>query len=250
MASKPANLYHYTSFSALRKILLLEEGKLLIRLTDPLLCNDKKEILFFEENVYEGKSVEKLKSGEELRRKMEETAIQVGRPFIFCLIQHKQNGNVARKGYLQDEIPMWNMYGDSSQGVRMQFGFKKLNDYIRGIQDGEDAPVLEPCEYLNNEEMIAKGRTLRTKPSDPVTLYKKIPLYKNCQREFENEWRVIFWEKKMENKEIIYKEFPLSCLNSIRIGPIAKEEDRQWLESLKDELALRNVKVQQSNLNM
>ena len=254
MATKPSNLYHYTSFSALRSILQIEKEELCIRLSDPASCNDGKEIRFFEENVYEGTSGEELKSGEELRRKMEEAAAELGDPFFFCLIQHKQSvqhtqsGDSTRKGYLHAEIPMWEMYGDHGQGVRLQFGFKKLNDYISSIQDGDDTPVLKPCEYLNNDEMKVKGRMLRKQQSDPVTLYKEIPLYKNCQWVLENEWRAIFWGKKMDGG--VYKKIPLSCLNSIRIGSKAKAEDREWLNSLKGELALRNVKIQQPNLNL
>ena len=225
--SEPTSLWHYTSFETLTKILnpnnecLIKKQMLSFRLGNPIQTNDKKEIHFFDDYVYDGKC------GNELKQQIDGIREQIGMPFILSLIHHIE----THKGYPSCEIPMWRMYGNQFKGVRLKFDYKKMKDYYKLI----DNVNLEKCIYLTVNEIKNKGKEIRyslkqlNENFDFENVYKASATYKTYDWVYENEWRIIAWCNNINmidfneqtGRLFIPYEIPLDFLNAIEIGPKA-----------------------------
>lgn len=247
MERKANYLYHYTALEALFGIVDLEQGKLHLRLSNPLECNDKKEIHFFEKYVF------KHQSGMELQNKVEEMKTSFGEPYSFSLIQHLAYTNFGAKGYPHCEIPMWSMYGDNFKGVRLQFRFKKLSEYIN--PQSKDVE-LSKCQYLKANEMEEKGRIYRRQKENMDVLYRSIPFFKSFHWVYENEWRIVSWIKKEnevrhDGKDPFMIDFPLQCLTKICVGSKVSDVDyKNVINVMKDKLQTLKIAIERSSLKI
>ena len=258
--SPPTALWHYTSFEVLTKILdvnndcMKNRRMLSFHFGNPLQTNDSKEIHFFEEFVY------KHRGGNDLKEKVEKLVkTKIGAPFILSLIHHTEK---VRK-YPSCEIPMWKMYGKNFSGVRLKFNYKKLKDYY---QKKTDTDFVE-CHYLSKSKMEEKGKEIRKKdkincPSlNLETVYKESIRYKTYDWVYENEWRIITWEKDLNQIEIretgrsfIKQEIPLDFLEAVEIGPKADQAAMDYsLHLIKKKLEKKDdnhFKIKKSKLQI
>lgn len=236
-----SSLYHYTSFDALIGMLKDEYTKkknMNLWFGNPLQTNDKKEILFYEEYVFANKS------GDILHKEIDKLKDDVGRPFIFSMVGHRE----TIKSYPSCEIPMWKMYGNDFCGVRLRFKFEDIKKYCEDTENTD----LYPCYYLTKEEMKKEGREIRNSvkvdtdgtKTNLERLYKNSVLYKTCDWIYENEWRIVMWEKNVTKMAFkpngrLYRAvtIPLDLLKEIEIGPKA---DQKAIESSLD---LLNAKI-------
>ena len=222
----PSSLWHYTSFEVLTHLLDLSvdssiyDGNMTFRFSNPLQTNDKKEVHFFKDYVYSTKGGEKLKSY------VENLNNTIGMPFTLSLIHHLEK----ERHYPSCEIPMWRMYGDKFEGVRLRFDFQRLKKHKNWD--------LIKCQYLTKTQMEKKGREIRKafqESSDSINLdhlYKEAVCYKTYDWVYENEWRLVLWcndsNKKCYNpltgRLYISHNIPLEYLDAVEIGPKADQE--------------------------
>ena len=226
----PSSLWHYTSFEILTHILdlknecLKDRQMLNFHFGNPLQTNDKKEVRFFEEFVYD------TKKGKELKLEVERVKTNIGNPFCLSLIHHIED----EKNYPSCEIPMWRMYGNQFSGVRLRFDFKKIKNHYSKL----DNYNIFRCNYLTKTKMAEKGREIRKlfKQSDTCLdiekIYKDAISYKTYDWVYENEWRIVAWCKDNNKVDFIpqtgrlyiTQEIPLDFLETIEIGPKADQE--------------------------
>ena len=227
---KPSSLWHYTSFETLTHILdtnneCMENRRMLsLHFGNLLQTNDLKEVHFFEEYVY------KHKGGEKLKETIETIRPNIGYPFSFSLIHHKE---IVKK-YPSFEIPMWKMYGKNFCGVRLKFNYKKMKEYCKSFSDID----LKKCQYYSKTQMEDRGKTIRKTYQDEETVianlesvYKDSVVYKTYDWVYENEWRIVKWVKDINmvdysretGRLYIKQEIPLDCLEIIEIGPKADQ---------------------------
>lgn len=218
--SPPTSLFHYTSFEVVTKI-LKDKGtrediiNLHFWFSNPLQTNDKKEIHFFNEDLYKGVK------GKKLKKQIEEISTEIGYPFTLSLVHQRQN--------MSNEIPIWKMYGDNFKGIRLKFKFEKLKQYI--LQ--QTSTALIPCNYLNKTQMEEITRNIKKSQDERLEeIYKKAVSYKMNEWAYENEWRIVHWNNN--NTDVGYRSsdgrlylpvtIPLDCLEAIEIGPKADQD--------------------------
>ena len=244
-AITPQSLYHYTSFETVSYILCKEalENRLLsFHFSNPLQTNDQNEVHFFQEHVFG------TKAGGILEEKMDKLKGIIGDPFTLSLIHHEG------KGYPSCEIPMWKMYGNNFQGVRLRFNGKKLEDFCKSNEID-----LIDCQYMKVTEMKEKGRKIRNYSDEQLSaIYKDAIRYKTYDWKYENEWRLVKWCNKIELKEFngitgriyINVMLPLDCLEIVEIGPKADQTAFEASLFLLKEKYNAPFKVQCSNLKI
>ncbi|QYR10356.1 DUF2971 domain-containing protein [Prevotella sp. Rep29] len=219
-ASLPTSLYHYTSFEVLTNLLKSDREtdgayNLHFWFSNPLQTNDKREVHFFNEKLFE------TKKGKELEKQIDDIKNKVGNPFTLSFVHQKKS--------CSNEIPMWKMYGNNFKGVRLKFNFKKLQNLFQN-KNGYDLIL---CEYLNKNQMDVITRNIRNfKDRELEDIYKKAVSYKMNEWSYENEWRIVFWTNEITKVEYrtndgrLYMpiKIPLDCLDLIEIGPKADQD--------------------------
>lgn len=248
--SRPSSLWHYTSFENLTFILNLKDescaykGLLNFWFSNPLQTNDKKELNFFKEHIYNGKK------GEQIKKEIEFIEGKIGSPFTLSLIRHYD------AHYPSCEIPMWRMYGDNFNGVRLRFNYKELEKYCQNHE-----LELAQCIYPTKEEMSSTSRDIRNSYEAEdlntlETIYKKTVCYKTRDWVYENEWRLVKWCNNIEDIGFrpkdgrLYHEvkIPIDLLETIVIGPKADQDAIEGcLNLIKDKL--KNKKIN-ANFNI
>lgn len=239
-SDKPNSLYHYTSFDAVTQILwgdsAQKEKSLCFWFGNPLQTNDPREVHFFEEYVYDGVK------GKALKQKTQTLQDKIGMPFILSLIHHK---NIVHK-YPTCEIPMWKMYGNNFEGVRLRFNFGKLNNYC--IKNNIN---LIRCNYLSVSKMTEIAREIRRDSDDNKleNIYKEAVCYKTYDWSYENEWRLVAWNPDKDkigfksNGRLYMPVFlPIELLEAIEIGPKADHKAVEGtLDLIKSKLKSRSL---------
>lgn len=229
--SEPSSLFHYTKLSSLEYILPSSKEDIIdgvpymdFRFSSPYQCNDPMEVHFFTDALYTSSDVSnKLKSDVEKEKE------RIGSPFIFCLIHHKR---AEMQKCPLTEIPMWNMYGDKNQGIRLRLDYKQLKKHCK-----EQQIELFPCIYLNKDKMQKETQAIRekmksiTEESQRVEeyqdIYHKYVRYKTLNWSYEYEHRMAVWTKNFETigeKLYYHIKIPLQCLKAIQIGSSADYE--------------------------
>lgn len=216
--SKPTALYHYTSFEVLTK-LFNEKGELDDKkalhfwFSNPLQTNDKNELHFYNEDLFNGVR------GKEIEKEINRMKNEIGTPFTLSLVHQKKE--------ISNEIPLWKMYGDNFKGVRLKFNFKELQ-----LNFNDRETKLIQCVYLNKTQMNEEIRQIKkTQRTELEEMYKKSVIYKTKEWAYENEWRIVLWNKEIDDEGYrndgrlyLSVKIPLSCLDVIEIGPKADQE--------------------------
>ena len=225
---KQKTLYHYTSFNAIVHILdysqeCVQKDKLMDFLFgDPLNTNDKKEIMFFEKHFFTDSVI-----SNEIKLEIERVKQESPYPFFMSLIHHQ-----GSKWYPKNEIPMWNMYGDNSKGVRIAFNYKLLENFCN-----KEGYILRNCIYFNESEMrevarISRDKVKKAEKSEwhPLLrdIYSDSLFYKTKDWDYEQEYRIIVWDEGVNictnaynGKRYCKVPLPLECIREITIGPLA-----------------------------
>ena len=248
MRQKPSSLYHYTSVEALYKIVDVENGKLSFHLCNPLQSNDRKELAFFRDFLYEGKT------GTDIEKRMKSLEKEIGNSYTLSLIHQRRAKEANHK------IAMWEMYGNKSKGIKIRLDFNDVKDYCN-----EQHIKLQLCKYHNSTEIrsIAQNERLTIKKSDFDTyelerVYRDAVFYKDSEWIEENEWRMAVWSSasnvslRPDGKSYIQIMMPIHCLKSIEIGPKADQAVvKQGLDILAQKIKQRysiEVKIIKSKL--
>lgn len=256
--SSPSSLFHYTTLNSLKCILPSDtkddiNGELFMdfRFSHPMQCNDPMEIKLFTDSLYTGSD-----ESNQLMEKVENKGKEIGEPFIFSLIRHKRK---IMSNCPQTEIPMWNMYGNNDEGVRLRLDYKTLKTHCK-----KNGVLLFPCEYLNNERMRQETQIIREKfhnrnyadDMEYENVYKQYVKYKTLNWNYEYEFRMALWTNnyQIENdKKYCHFKVPLSCLKAIQISPFAnydkrKEEVVNLIKTTNDLGYKEQINVEQSKI--
>lgn len=249
--SKPSSLFHYTKLDSLQYMLPHTKEDFIngipymdFRFSNPEQCNDPMEVRFFTDALYTESNI-----SNQLRDDVENEKNKVGLPFIFCLIHHRR---AEMSKCPLTEIPMWNMYGDKNQGVRMRFDYNFLRKYCE-----EQHIDFFPCQYLNKESMRQTTQAIREKmkgmkdnalrTEEYKSIYKKYVLYKTFNWSYEYEYRMAIWSKEYEsfnNFQYYHVKIPLYCLKAIQIGSSANyNESFKTIEGLKEKIQKTGFKA-------
>ena len=223
--SIPSTLRHYTSFESLTNILKVDASKgeeMCFWFSNPVQTNDPKELHFFTESLYKGSLRNHLKGH------LEDAQSRIGHPFTLSLTHHIE----SPKTYPFSEIPLWGMYGNHFNGVRLRFKYKALKQYC---EEHDDLDLVR-CKYITQTEMDTKTRNIRkiiknnkdNYSNDFDQIYKESVCYKGCGWLYENEWRLVHWYKgadqigyKTDGRLYLPIKLPISLLDAVEVGPKA-----------------------------
>lgn len=186
-----------------------------------------------------------------------ENYLKTEKPYVISFVRGELKSKI--------DIPMWLNYGKGATGIYLRFDLKKLNEYYKGKENYR----FDKCQYVNSQDKKDKIADLN--------LYRRIGNFdilfdeiketsiflKDKCWEYENEWRIVKFEKDENAKQKItprgvieYTEttIPLNTLSKIHIGPKAnKEWCEQTLEvilaKIKDyncsfDIEISNLKIQ------
>ena len=157
------------------------------------------------------------------------------------------------------EIPMWNMYGKSDEGVRLRLDYKLLIAHCK-----KKGVLLFPCKYRDNERMRQETQIIREKfhkrnvtdDTEYEKVYKQYVSYKTLNWKYEYEYRIVLWTnnfQREDDKMYYHLKVPLSCLKVIQISPLAnydkrKEEVDNLIKKTIDLGYKEQIKVEQSKI--
>ena len=248
--SRPSSLFHYTSLESLTCILPSKESHIIngipfmdFRFSCPCQCNDKMELRFFTESLYRESEVSR-----QLQKEVEQEGKQIGTPFIFSLIRHKRK---EISNCPLTEIPMWNMYGDNSKGVRLRLNYELLKKYC----DKEDI-CLFPCIYYTTTQMQQYTATIRSDMKDNIKeeqrieicakIFKEAVKYKTINWNYEYEHRRVIWSRDFErigDNKYYHIKIPFECLKDVQVGPLANYEDtKEKIELIQNSISKLGIK--------
>lgn len=243
-SSKPSSLFHYTRLDSLQFILPSKKEDFIngipymdFRFSYPRQCNDPMEVRFFTDALYTESDI-----SNQLKKDVDDVKSDIGLPFIFCLIHHRR---AEMSKCPLTEIPMWNMYGDNNQGVRMRLDYNLLKKYCN-----EQRIDFFPCQYLNKESMRQTTQAIREKmkglkdyalrTEECQSIYKNYVQYKTINWSYEYEYRMAVWSNNYESSNnclYYHVKIPLSCLKAIQIGSSANyNESFKIIEDIKERI--------------
>lgn len=159
-----------------------------------------------------------------------ENYLKTEKPYVISLIWGERD--------YQKNIPMWLNYGKGASGIYLRFDLKELNEYYKDKENYR----FDKCQYVNSKDIKAKiaDLNLYRRIGNCDSLFDEIKetsiFLKDKCWEYENEWRIVKFEKDENAKQKItprgvieYTEttIPLNTLSKVHIGPKANKE---WCE--------------------
>ena len=159
-----------------------------------------------------------------------ENYLKTEKPYVISFVRGELKSKI--------DIPMWLNYGKGATGIYLRFDLKKLNEYYKGKENYR----FDKCQYVNSQDKKDKiaDLNLYRRIGNCDSLFDEIKetsiFLKDKCWEYENEWRIVKFEKDENAKQKItsrgvieYTEItiPLNTLSKIHIGPKANKE---WCE--------------------
>lgn len=229
METIPETLYHYTSLQTLTYLQnwdgINEKEKHVLNFSASGVesLNDTTEYLNYIQN-------------KDIVHKGLHSFAGYGKPFIISL------------SYPQENIPMWNMYGDNGRGVCLEFASQQLCKHFEIVENNniDQRISIRRCLYQKTEKFIALEKEF-CKPANPqgpwdMRLFHQYAIeaiaLKNNVFEYENEWRIIKFSEQFKTRPsgvgitpFINIPIPMECLRRIIVGPKATMQSERLVDA-------------------
>jgi hypothetical protein len=264
----PKILYHYTSVNTLLTILeKVENKKIILRGTHVKYLNDYSEFSYGTQVLNELiKDYEDQNPGIEIKsdKITENDWMNYSNPDLFGLSKTFFTSFSSN----QDNLPMWNLYGDSGKGVSIGFDIDQLNT-LKNIKN--NSFKWAKCKYGKKEfkkrlyenkkvgEILYKIFDFNKKSRsyfgdiNPKGVFYALCQYKDPAYDYEKEYRLIRTSRDAKisiqnelSKPYVENEIPTSAIKEIVIGP-CKDLD---LTKNTIEIALQNAGIAKKDVEI
>ena len=221
-------LYHYTSIETLCAIAaFISEGKITLRANNHKKMNDPNDCRYFIEETFRGMGSDK------------------GKKDLLNLYEEYGNAYITSFSELQDDLHMWNCYGNHGHGIALGINSYYLQEYAQTqIHNGIVSCLPLKCKYMHTDEIMKlyANTTLSNISSNTEiakmvadTIVQNTNLVKHPCYSYEQEWRIVFSGNKNDlekypdwlyNKtgDFFYIPIPLNEIKEIVIGPCCNME--------------------------
>lgn len=264
----PKILYHYTSVNTLLTIFeKVKNKKIILRGTHVKYLNDYSEFSYGTQVLNELiKDYEDQNPGIEIKSEKinENDWMNYSNPDLFAM----SDTFITSFSSNQDNLPMWNLYGDSGKGVSIGFNVDQLttlknfknnsykwvkckygkNDFIKSLKVNKKV-----CEILYNIFNFNEKSRSYFGDINPKGVFYALCQYKDPAFDYEKEYRLIRTSRDAKisiqnelSKPYVENEIPTSAIKEIVIGP-CKDLD---LTKNTIEIALQNAGIAKKDVEI
>lgn len=215
-------LYHYTSIETLCNIAYgISESKITLRAYNHKKMNDPNDCRYFIEEAFNGVDSADARNN------------------LLNIYEKYGNAYITSFSELQDDLHMWNCYGNNGHGIALGLNSYYLQEFAQTMTKYGNSCLPLKCKYMRKDEIIKlfADAGLSNMNSDENNakivadiIIQNTNLVKHPCYSYEQEWRIVFSGNKKDLEkypDTLYNKtgdffnipIPLSEIKEIIVGP-------------------------------